>query len=322
MQIAITGATGLIGRRLVHYFNNKGAIIHVLSRGAFQNTNSRIRVFNFDLASCSTENLASFTNGCDILYHCAAELSDENKMVQVNVDGTKKLFHAAKGQIGRWVQLSSVGVYGRPRFGMIHESQSSDPKNAYERSKLVADEWLTNESAKTSMALTIVRPSTVFANDMPNQSIFQLARRIQRGQFMYIGSRNAQMNYVHADNVIAALVLCGYHPQAVGQTYIVSDHLAINEFVDVLVDQLKCRRPWLVIPEAAARGLTALFGGIPSFPLTSSRIDALTNRCIYSDQHIKKQLGFISQTTLEVGLRQLADYLLALDCQPAGSPRD
>lgn len=317
MQIAITGATGFIGKRLVQHYENAGAVVHILSRKALLNTRKMTRVFNLDLASCDPEELLPFVDGCDIVYHCAAELHDEHKMAQVNEEGTKKLFRAARGCIGRWVQLSSVGVYGRPRFGVVDESHVPDPQNLYEKSKLAADEWLIDESAKTSMALTIVRPSIVFAHDMPNQSLFQLIQRIQRGQFFYIGSRDAQMNYLHADNVLAALVLCGHHVKAVGQTYIISDHLTIGEFVDVLADKLKCARPWLVVPEVATRALAAVFGGIPSFPLTASRIDAMTNRCIFSDKHIRNQLGFTPQITLEQGLCQLADYFLSLKYQTA-----
>lgn len=317
MQIAITGATGFIGRRLVQHYENEGAVVHILSRKALPNTNARTRVYNLDLASCKSEDLVSFVDGCDILYHCAAELRDANKMVQVNEEGTKKLFHAAKGRVGRWVQLSSVGVYGRPRLGLVDESCVTDPQNIYEKSKLAADEWLTNESSGASTALTIVRPSTVFAHDMTNQSLFQLAKRIQRGQFIYIGSRQAQMNYVHADNVLAALVLCGQQAKAIGQTYIVSDHMMIGEFVDVLADHLKCARPRLVVPEVMARALTALFGWIPGFPLTPSRIDAMTNKCIYSDAHIRKQLGFVSQLTLEKGLSQFADHCSSIQSKTA-----
>ncbi len=317
MQIAITGATGFIGKRLVQHYENAGAVVHILSRKAPPDTQEGVSIYNLDLANCSSEELIPFLDGCDIVYHCAAELHDDCKMAQVNEEGTKKLFHAAKGRVGRWVQLSSVGVYGRPRFGVVDEAHVTDPQSPYEKSKLAADEWLINESAIASMALTIVRPSIVFAQDMPNQSLFQLVQKVQRGQFVYIGSRDAQMNYVHADNVLAALVLCGHHAKTVGQTYIVSDHLTIGEFVDVLADQLKCARPWLVVPEFAARALAAVFGGVPSFPLTASRIDAMTNRCIFSDEHIREQLGFTPQVTVEQGLRQLAAYFLSSKYQTA-----
>ncbi|SRR6266481_7174609 len=319
MQIAITGATGFIGKRLVQYYENTGAVVHILSRKSLPDTRGKVIVYSFDLASCDPEDLVPFVDGCDIVYHCAAELRDDCKMVQVNEEGTKKLFHAAKGRIGRWVQLSSVGVYGRPRFEVVDENHVTDPQNTYEKSKLAADEWLINESAIALMALTVVRPSTVFAQDMPNESLFQLIHRIQRGHFFYIGSKHAQMNYVHADNVLAALVLCGHHAKAAGQIYIVSDHLMIGEFVGVLADQLKCTRPWFIVPEVVARALAVVLGGVPSFPLTASRIGAMTNRCIFSDEHIRNQLGFTPQTTVEQGLRQLTDYFLSSKYQTADS---
>lgn len=311
MKIAITGATGFIGKRLVKHYEESGAVVHILSRKCLPNTPSNTRVFNFDLTTCQYEDLIPFVADCDVLYHCAAELNDSSKMVQVNEVGTQKLFQAAKNRIGRWVQLSSVGVYGRPRTGIIDEAYPPSPQNDYEKSKLAADIWLTKAAATASMALTIVRPSTVFANDMPNQSLFQMIRKIQQGQFIYIGSRQAQMNYVHADDVLAALILCGHHPQAAGKTYIVSEHITIANFVDTLASQLHCARPWIVLPEGLARALTAIFKGKAFFPLTPSRIDAMTNQSLFSDTHLRTQLGFVPNVTLEKGLRQLADHFIA-----------
>jgi nucleoside-diphosphate-sugar epimerase len=312
MKIAITGATGFIGKRLVKHYQDAGAVVHILSRKSLPNPPLNTHVFNFDLTTCRPEDLIPFVTDCDVLYHCAAELNDPHKMVQVNEQGTQTLFQAAQNRIGRWVQLSSVGVYGRPRTGIIDETYPPSPQNAYEKSKLAADIALTKASVAAAMALTIVRPSTVFANDMPNQSLFQMIRKIQQGQFIYIGSRQAQMNYVHADDVLAALILCGHHPQAAGQTYIVSEHITIARFVDTLATQLQCARPWLVLPESVARTLTALFNGKSFFPLTPSRIDAMTNQSIFSDAHLRTQLGFSVPISLEVGLRQLADYCTSI----------
>jgi nucleoside-diphosphate-sugar epimerase len=316
MQISITGATGFIGKRLVRYYQQQGAIVHLLSRNDVPVAGAGTRLFQRDLSISDSNDLIDFVDGSDVVYHCAAELSNVSRMREVNVAGTQKLFDAARGRVGRWVQLSSVGVYGQPGSGLVDESQAPDPHNEYEKSKLAADEWLREQSRQHGTALTILRPSTVFADDMPNQSLFQLIGAIQRGRFCFIGSKRSQMNYVHADNVLAALVLCGHHAEAAGETFIVSEHLDVGEFIGVVADQLHCARPGIIIPETVARAVAALASGIPRFPLTASRIDALTSQCIFVEDHIRHQLGYVPAITLEQGLRGLVDHY-STGCQIA-----
>ncbi len=308
MQISITGATGFIGKRLVRYYEERGATIHLLSRKNIPVAGAATRLFKHDLAISDSRDLIDFVSGSDVVYHCAAELTNLSSMREVNVAGTQKLFDAARGRVGRWVQLSSVGVYGQPKSGLVDERHVLDPRSEYEKSKLAADRWLREQSRQHGTALTILRPSTVFACDMPNQSLFQFIAAIQRGNFCFIGSKRSQMNYIHADNVLAALVLCGHHAEAAGETFIVSGNLEIGDFAGVVADQLHCARPRIVIPEAVARAVVALASGIPHFQLTASRIDALTSRSIFAEDHIRQRLGYVPAITLEQGLRKLVDH--------------
>lgn len=308
MQISITGATGFIGKRLVLHYEAQGATIHALSRKKLPAAGASTRFFQHDLLNCDADDLIDFVGGSEVVYHCAAELADVSRIWEVNVEGTQRLFHAARGRVGRWVQLSSVGVYGRPRSGLVDEGYVPHPQDEYEKSKLAADNWLREQCRLHGMALTILRPSTVFADDMPNQSLFQLIRAIQRGRFCFIGSKQAQMNYVHADNVLAALLLCGHHAQAAGETFIVSEHLDMDEFIRVVADQLQCARPGIVIPERIARGVAWIFSGSAGFPLSASRIDALTSLCIFSEMHIRKKLAYVPGIALADGLRSLVEY--------------
>lgn len=310
MQVSITGATGLIGKRLVRYYEDVGASVHILSRQELNNPGANTKCFQFDLRSCSADDLAGFVSGSDIVFHCAAELRDPSAMYELNVAGTQKLYQAvAKAGVPRWVQLSSVGVYGRPTRGLIDEAYVPAPQNDYEISKLAADEWLYTQTQQDHVELVILRPSTVFANDMPNQSLFQLINAVRRGKFFYIGSKQAQLNYVHADDVAIALVLCGHHVEAVGETFIVSEHISLGEFIEIVTGQLHCRRQFVVMPEWLVRGPAWLFGWMLKFPLTPSRIDALTNRCIFFDGHIRQRLGYSPKVTLRNGLSLFASKI-------------
>ena len=56
---------------------------------------------------------AEFLAGATVLFHCAGEVRREQAMHALHVDGSRKLAEAAAGRVRRWVQLSSVGAYGR-----------------------------------------------------------------------------------------------------------------------------------------------------------------------------------------------------------------
>lgn len=183
-------------------------------------------------------------------------------------------------------------------MGLVKEASPTDPRNDYEKSKLEADVWLSAQSRQNEVELVILRPSTVFSNDMPNQSLTHLFRAVQRGRFFYIGTKQAQLNYVHADDVLAALLLCGQNVRAAGETFIVSEYISMVDFIDIVVNQLHCRRPFMVIPEQVVRIFAKPFNWMRYFPLTTSRIDALTSRCIFLDGHIRQQLGYSPSLSL------------------------
>lgn len=180
MIVAITGGTGFIGRHLIARHCARGDQVRYLTRKSPSENVAGASAFVGDLTS-PVEQLEEFARGADVMYHCAAELRDEAKMQQTNVRGTANLIAAAGGEIGRWVQLSSTGVYGRKTRGDVFEETAVNPANAYEISKATADKVLLDASLQQDFSCVVVRPSNVYATDMPNQSLFQLIGRSTGG---------------------------------------------------------------------------------------------------------------------------------------------
>ena len=306
MIVAISGATGYIGRHLVARHLACGDTVRALSRGDCATLPGAVG-FSCDLSGCSPVP-QGFVEGVDVLYHCAAELSDLSRMEAVNVGGTAKLIEAATGQVGRWVQLSSVGAYGPVRAGLVEEASPERPVGPYERTKTQADDLVREAAALGAFAYSMLRPSTVFGNDMPNQSLVQWVGAIQRGLFFYIGKHGAMVNYVHVDSVVDALLLCGSSEAAKNCTYIVSEEMEIERFVGLICQTLGCFSPLFRVPEGIARIACSVGGLLGSrFPLTQSRIDALTNRAVYSSIKIGAELGYVPSLPLEDGLRDFVE---------------
>jgi len=293
MIVAVTGGTGFIGSALVDQLLHDGNEVRVLTRNASYDKKGVTPILG-DLLDESVE-LNEFVQDVDVFYNCCGELSDQSNMKSLHVDGTKKLLRVATGNVDRWVQLSSVGVYGRCRDGLITEESPEKPIGEYERTKAASDQLVKS----SGIPCTILRPSTVFGRGMPNQSLHQLIRAITTGRFFYIGKRGAILNYVHVNDVVRALVLCGSDERDLGNAFNISQSIQIETMVEGLLSNQQTRRTIRRLPELPIRVLASGLGWFKMFPLSSSRIDALTGRHIYNSSKIQQELDFEFGATLE-----------------------
>ncbi len=303
-RVAVTGGRGFIGRHLVSRLLASGAEVRVLTRSMPSQADPSLSFTYGDLTSAESD-LVCFVDGADVLYHCAGEVHDQERMRAVHVDGTKRLIEAARGRIERWVQLSSVGAYGPVESGLVTEDWPEAPIGEYEGTKTDADRLVRKAAAEGAFSAVVLRPSIVYGATMRNRSLFQLIKMIDRGLFFFVGKPGASANYVHVEDVVDALLLCGGKQQALGQVFIVSNHCELEEFVGLIAAALKRPTPRLRIPRLLAEVGSRLGAPIPGFPLTSSRVAAMTNRAVYSNDRITSLLGFENRISIEEGVREM-----------------
>jgi nucleoside-diphosphate-sugar epimerase len=305
MDVAITGGTGFIGRALVLRHLAAGDTVRALTRRPNNQTGfpDAVTVYSGDLASGGDSALLShFVEGADVVYHCAGEIARESRMRSLHVDGTKKLIQAASNEIGHWVQLSSVGVYGSHRRGVVTEETPLRPVGVYETTKAESDQVVQQAAEHGAFSFTVLRPSIVFGPGMRSRSLRQMTDMIDRGLFFFIGPKGASANYIFLDNVIEALVRCGRLAAAKGRVYNLSDHRVIEEFVALIADALGKARPSLRVAEGLARFAARTLGKLPGFPLTETRVDALTTRVVYPATRMEQELGYAHTVTMEDAL--------------------
>ena len=306
MIISITGASGFVGKKLVERCLLEGHLVRILSRRIIDRKNlpNNVEIFNYDL---NDPNLPlEFVNNTDVLYHCAAEIKDKEKMVVTNFSGTNNLIQLSKGMIGRWVQLSSVGVYGTQRYGIVTENSPENPSNTYEISKKKADDLVREAQVSGAFDASLLRPTIIYGKDMENKSIYKLIETINKGIFFYIGSKGAQANYVHVEDVVEALFECGISNEAKNRVFNLSAGGTIEELVEVVVNTLRCRSPSLRLPEVLIRSASSILRVIPNFPLSKSRVDALSCRAQYPSNKIRDELNFIPKVSLNLGMAEMA----------------
>lgn len=308
MIIAVTGGTGFIGRHLIACHLARGDEVRYLTRKTDIPIISGAHAIIGDINDILV--LSALVKGVDVLYHCAAELHNTEKMIITNVEGTQTLLDVARGEIKRWVQLSSTGVYGSKPENDVNENTNIKPENDYECSKATADQLVFQAVSKGYFEGVILRPSNVYGVDMSNQSLFQLIKMVKRGWFFFIGKKGAIANYIHIDNVIEALLLCATKPLAAGDCvdYIVSDDRTLEDFIAIIASELMVSYSSMRFPELIVRAIAIMGNYISAFPLRSSRVDALTYKHRYKTTKIVEQLGYQHRVSMEEGIRELSHY--------------
>lgn len=233
--VAVTGATGFVGRRLLEFLAARpDATVRVLTRerGNIERTSPPTEVVQGDM-----RDPAAFGRllepGCTWVN--VARLEPMSEDGQTAVMRSLVAVCRAKG-IKRIVHCSSAVVVGRNTAEVITEATPCEPADGYETAKLAVEELLLRESSGR-LEVAILRPTAVFGPGGSN--LLKLAGDLEcrPAFFNYVksciqGSR--RMNLVHRDNVVAALLFLLDAEGIAAETFIISDDESpINNYRDV-----------------------------------------------------------------------------------------
>lgn len=302
MKILVLGGSGFIGRRLVSHLVKQECSVTIVSRSKpfFPEP---VHIVKADLLNSSFQFLLK--QRFDAVVNCAAELSDKETMKELHVSCPMRMLRLLKNRSCRWIQLSSVGVYGPVSSGVVDESADLKPVGCYEETKAMGDQVIFEYCQANHIPVTILRPSNVFGSEMPNKSLQRLIRFIQKGWFFYLANPDlVSMNYIHVDNVVQAIWLSITHPRADGQVYNLSDNVSQSEFISIICRQSQTRVPISYIPHSCVKGLAVFLKWVPYFPLTDAAINFLSTEAVYSRSKIERELGFELDPRLAEGLQR------------------
>lgn len=143
MTILVTGATGLVGARLLPRLVDAGFACRALMREG-KTPPAGVSVAEADLLDPAS--LAEAVEGVSAIIHLAAvfRTPDADLIWKSNLDGTRNLIAAAQAHAPevRFILASTSNVYGAdsPRPGQ--EADAVDPQQAYPASKLAAENTL------------------------------------------------------------------------------------------------------------------------------------------------------------------------------------
>jgi len=238
----VTGGTGFVGAAVVRCLVSAGHRVRVLARSG----NPRrllaglpVEVVDGDLADATS--LQRCLQGCRLLFHVAAMYAlwarDRRLFYEVNVEGTRRILHAAaEAGVGRVVYTSTVGVVGIPKDGRPGTEETpvglADMVGDYKRSKFLAEE-VAREFARQGLPVVIVNPSApVGPGDIKPTPTGKMIVDFLRGKMW--GYLDTGLNLVDVDDVAAGHVLAAERGKP-GERYILGGrNLSLREIFDIL----------------------------------------------------------------------------------------
>ena len=304
--VAVTGGRGFIGRRVINRCSALGYRIVSASRSPQAEVSPDVRYECIDFIKATVPQLEAFLMSCDTLVHIAGEIRDETVMRALHVESTKSLTEAA-ARVGlkHWIQISSCGVYGPVRVGRVTETAPCRPVGVYEETKWESENIVSQFASSGAFGLTILRPSIVYGDDMPNDSLRALIRAIQRKRFFFIGPSGAKYNAIHADDLADVITACVQYGADGVATFNLSQCYTIEQLVKTISLAAAASPPSLRLPKSIAQAIAFAGKIIPRFPLTLSRIEALTSEANYVGEAISKKHNWAAKVSLEQGIASL-----------------
>lgn len=313
MRVALTGASGYTGGRLLTALQARGDEVRVLARdAAFQAPGAS--VVTGDLRDA--EALRRLVDGAQAVLHVAAVYRTaghpDSYYREVNVGGTERLLQAAAAAgVARFVHTSTVGVHGDVRNPPADESAPFAPGDVYQQTKAEAETLALDFGRKRGVPVAVVRPGAIYGPG--ERRLLKLFRAIARGRYAVVGSGRPFYHPVFIDDLVAGFLLALEHPGAVGEAFIVAGpRYASQDELAALVARATGGRvlpfhvpAWpLQLAGALCEALCVPFGVEP--PLHRRRVEFWVKSRAFSIDKARRVLGYAPRVDLEEGLRATA----------------
>ncbi|MEO8584640.1 MAG: NAD(P)-dependent oxidoreductase [Acidobacteriota bacterium] len=300
----VTGPTGFVGRHLVEKLLADGIHVTALTN---ENSGPASAGIEWTPARDAREGRAKgLFFEATALFNCAGKVSAPGAMNDANVELVRDLVSAVRGRHLHWVQLGSIGVYGRYRTGVVDEDAAVEPSNLYERTKAAADDVLMKEAAAGGIHLTILRPSMVFGDDMPSRWLTALIDSLGGQRPLLLAGGRGILPLVYIANLVEGLLACARRDPARPRVFNLSEALTVHRLMEIVGELTGVKQRPVSIPGPIAWLAAETLGRFPGFPLTPSRYEALTRMVEYPTERLKKETVYLPPMSVEDGVREVA----------------
>lgn len=234
----------------------------------------------------------------DVVLHAAGKAhvvpkteAEKQVFFDVNYQGTVNLCSALEmaGIPKCLVFISTVAVYGCEFGEMIDETHPLNGDSPYAKSKIMAEEYLTQWCLDHQVRLAILRPSLLAGKNAPG-NLGAMVNGIMKGFYMNIAGGKVRKSVLMAEDIARLLPLL----EGKGGIYNVCDtrQPTFGEISMSVAKQLGKRKP-INIPYWMAWCMAKVGDLLGSkAPINSYKLEKMTKSLTFSNEKARKELGW------------------------------
>lgn len=295
MKVLVTGASGMVGRNLVEYFEQRGVeTIPTDVAGWEVSGNLLDREFVFG-------KLASLD--FDAIIHMAAiteikkTVDDPKLCFEVNCFGSLNVLELAlRKRVTRILATSSANVFGAPKKNPVAEDAPFDPRVPYDYSKVVLENLAMSFYKTKNLPVSLTRSWLLFGKfDQPTRATSRFIRACLKDEplTLFNGGKDTT-SPSHAVNFAKLALTILNNERAVGRAYNFGGErpVTIRDLAEMIRDLTGSKSKLILAPPRTA-------------------LEAEPQISYPSVERAKSELGYEYELSLEKGLLQTIEWVKA-----------
>lgn len=202
MTIALTGASGFVGSRLIPLLNK----------------HKDVRVISLDIRDgidvCDWNQVKDIH--ADLYIHLANKsyvpdsYEHPESFYRVNVNSTLNMLELARINHARMIYFSSY-VYGTPEYLPIDEKHPIHAFNPYATTKVMCEQMCQGYARDFKVPVAVFRPFNIYGKGQnPQFLIPMIAEQVKTGKVQVRDDR-PKRDYIHIDDIVSAVDFMAFH---------------------------------------------------------------------------------------------------------------
>ncbi|MGE4577608.1 MAG: NAD-dependent epimerase/dehydratase family protein [Candidatus Methanomethylophilaceae archaeon] len=247
MKALVTGGSGFIGRHLTDRLLKDGWNVVSADRDPDRRPKSgRFRPVSIDVAD--VDGLAKIGNGCDAVFHLAAntDVRPKDELAAVEFEQTflttRSVLECMRANgIGRLFFSSSSAVYGN-REGLLREDMGDlRPVSYYGAYKLASESLIKAYSSMNGIDALIFRLPNVVGPEMTHGVVFDFMNKIRDDpeKLEILGDGKQEKQYAHVSDIVDGIT-CFFGRNRGVEVYNISNDssITVNGIADIVCEEM------------------------------------------------------------------------------------
>jgi nucleoside-diphosphate-sugar epimerase len=322
MKIAVTGATGFVGGKLIHFLADRGHAVTALARSEDKIEMAKTLAGDRKITWCLSDvtdrpSLEAAFRGIETVIHLAALFNHPecswDDYQRVNVEGTRNVFKAARDNgIKRIVHCSTIGVASAGQLPFSEATPYAPPIwDKYETTKCDAEKIAVDFMKDQNPEVVVIRPAQIYGPGDRNKAKFY--RMVKKGVIVNPGKTMKHLIYI--DDLCRAFALAAVEKKANGEIVIIGGKapILLAELIKVVAKELNVAAPKIILPAWFMTLLCAVTESICNLirikPILFRRsMDFFRKTVAFDISKASRVLGFESEVSVEKGVQATADW--------------